>query len=199
MGEWHEIVIEGPDKVARGFVAGFAASQHEAEGVVFGEDLGLAEESLSERLRDLVGAGARLTVLVPESIAVPLAAALAGAGAAVGLRVARRRRVTSVSFRFTAETYTPEVAETIRGALMGALPEGVLVEDRNEDEHRQPEASGVELYAPKHDYVYRASGRIAGALPGVLEMHRRARDLAFVEAGPLELHGIVLEEHEPVG
>ena len=56
-----------------------------------------------------------------------------------------------------------------------------------EKEKRHPEAKGVELFTPAHDYVYKARGTIVGTPPGILEMNRRLHRLDFVHEEPLEL------------
>ena len=57
----------------------------------------------------------------------------------------------------------------MRAALVTSLPPGIAVEGLAEDEEHHPEARGPEPFAPLHEYTYRASGRITGALPEVLE------------------------------
>jgi hypothetical protein len=56
-----------------------------------------------------------------------------------------------------------------------------------EKEERHPENKGVELFAPAHDYIYKARGTIVGTPPGILEMNRRLCRLDFVHEEPLEL------------
>jgi len=174
----------------RAFIAGFLAARGTSGGGVFGSDCGLDPESLGERLKALFTAGSHHVFLAPAEIAGPLAEALAQRGAEVGLRLERQRVVTAVSFRFRAEVFSRELAAEIRAALIGSLPEGVRVEDLSEAEERHPEARGPEPFAPFHDYIYRASGRIAGPVPGVLEVRRRSIMQDFVETGSLRLEGI---------
>ena len=70
-----------------------------------------------------------------------------------------------------------------------ALPQGTRVDDLQETEDVHPEAHGVELYAPVHDYIYRASGRVAGSFPGVVEIQRRLAEMEFVQVERLHLEG----------
>jgi hypothetical protein len=88
-------------------------------------------------------------------------------------------------FTFEAEAYSESVADKIRAAL-AALPQRVTVEGLVLSEDRDPQAKGVELYSPAHEYVFRASGTVTGDLAGVQEMHRRLDDLEFCEAGEIK-------------
>jgi hypothetical protein len=95
--------------------------------------------------------------------------------------------VTSARFDFTVEIFSETAAAEVRRALVEALPDGVEIADYQEREQRDASARGVELYAPAHPYAFRARGRVRGKLPGVLEVHRRARNLAFVKAEEIHL------------
>src|SRR5439155_18141274 len=37
------------------------------------------------------------------------------------------------------------------------------------------------IRSPVHDYIYRASGRVAGSFPGVVEIRRRLAEMEFVQ------------------
>ena len=86
------------------------------------------------------------------------------------------------------------LAREIRAALLEALPPTVTVEGLAESEETHPDAHGPEPFAPLHEYTYRASGRITGQLPDVLEIRRRARERDFVEVGALRLEGRMLPQ-----
>lgn len=58
------------------------------------------------------------------------------------------------------------------------MPAGVALTDDERDEI-DPDATGLELYAPVYAYIFRASGRITGAFDGVLTMQRQLRELDF--------------------
>jgi hypothetical protein len=183
---WHEIVIHGHEDVARAFVGGVVAGSG-LGGAVFARDLELADESLGERLRELFAAGSHHAVFAPDPLAVRLAEALERYGADLGLALGSRRQVVGARFHFRAEVYSRDLAQALRSAVSTALPEGVVIERLTEGEEEVPEAHGAELYAPMHEYTYRAAGEVVGPLPGVLEVRRRARERNFTEVGPVHL------------
>ena len=186
MTDWHTIVVEAPDAVLRGFVAGFLAGREEPrEAVLHGPDLGIDGGTLGERLRALLHGGRHEVLLVEARLAGALASALAQHADEIGARVAAHAGITGASFAFHAETPSRAAAEHIRAAL-GALPTGVMLTD-GECEEIDPDVAGVELYAPAHAYTFRAGGRIGGTLEGVLAMHRRLSETDFVTPEPLQL------------
>ncbi len=93
--------------------------------------------------------------------------------------------IQSASFAFRAETPSREAASRIKAALHH-VPAGVALAD-DEREEIDPDAAGVELYAPAPAYTFRASGRITGPFDGVLAMRRRLRELDFVSLERLQL------------
>jgi hypothetical protein len=184
---WYELVIEGAARAARAFVVGFAAGREAPHAVFVGDDLALEPASLGARLRDLFTAGSHHVFLVPNDLAAPLAAAIRACGADVGLRVEGVRPIDSVGFTFRVEAYSPDVAADIRAALIAARPPDVRIEQLSENEERHPEAHGAEPFAPLHEYIYRASGRIVGPPDAVIRVYRDARTRDFVEINALHI------------
>jgi len=95
MANWHELIIEGGEKVVRAFVTGFRAGRGETAEGVFGADVEIEPESIGERLKALFSAGSHHAFFAPASFATLLAAALSAEGAKVGLRMERERVIDS--------------------------------------------------------------------------------------------------------
>lgn len=165
---WYELLIEGPEDALEPLLAGDA---------IRGSDLRLASESFTDRILELLNARKHHVVFASESQARELARHLHLEGI---------REVVEGRFGFKAEAYNPEIGAKIHDALNTDLPDGIMCVDL-EKEERHPEDKGVELFAPAHDYVYRARGTIVGPPPGILEMNRRLHRLDFVHEEPLEL------------
>jgi hypothetical protein len=179
MSTWQEVVIEGPERTARAFVAGFLAGRR-GSGGVFARDLPLEPASLGERLKALFLAGSHDVFLAPEAVAAALADALEQRGRDVGLRLERRRTIVSIQFMFRAEVFSRDVAAEIRRELLDAIPPGARVEGLSEAEEIHPEARGPEPFAPLHSYVYRVSGRIVGSVEDVLPLWERIHTRDFI-------------------
>ena len=192
MADWHAIVIESPDTTLRAFTAGFLAGRGEGrEAVLHGPDVGIEAGSFGERLHALLHGRRHEVLLVDARLGAALASALAGHADDLGIRVADHSVIASASFTFSAETPSREAASRIKAALRHVPPDVTLTDDEREE--MDPNAAGMELYAPVHAYIFRASGHITGAFDGVLAMQRQLSDLDFVTVERIELLGTPLD------
>ena len=186
MPERDVMVVDGPDDALRAFVAGFLAGRAVARGaVVYGSDLPLAHGSLSERLRARLPDGRHEALLLADARLAPVLASALRSADRLGLRVAAHMRLERAWFTFAAETPSRDAAARIHALITRPEPGVVLVDEEREE--IDPSAHGVELYAPAHEYVFRARGRITGVLDGVVAIHRELRDTDFVTVEPVHL------------
>ncbi|MGE5236915.1 MAG: hypothetical protein ACM3O7_11255 [Acidobacteriota bacterium] len=193
MGVWYEIIVEGPQDAVRGFIAGFESGRGERQTLVFGRDLPLAPGSFQERLAGLFASVRHTMLFGPELAVTDLARALRERGAEAGLEVSATRRLTRARFAFRAEVFSRDVVARIRTEMFAGLPEGVALVDVDEHEQVDAQARGQELYSPEHAFVYRLSASCQGPFPGVVEMHRRARGLEFVEPEEIYIEAETLD------
>ncbi len=184
---WHAITVVGAERTLRAFVAGFEAGREHQDPVLFADDAGIRESTLAERVHDVLAARSHHLVLAPDGAAAALVAALNEMGRDVDLLVGGRTTVLSAALDFKAEVFSEELAAKVRSELCDSLPPDVTVERSSGQERHEDDARGVELYAPEHAFSYRVSGRVAGALPGVLEMRRRALEFELVTVEPITL------------
>ena len=186
MADRDVIIVDGPAGTWRAFVAGFLAGRTvDRAAVVYASDLPFDHGSLGERLRALLPGGHHEALLLVDAGIGPALAAALRAAEDLGVRVTEHTRLAAAWFRFAAETPSREAASRIRG-LVTHPPPGVMVVDE-EREELDPEAGGVELYAPVHSYTFRARGRMIGALEGVVAIHRQLRDTDFVTVEAIHL------------
>lgn len=180
---WYEIAVEASRVELAELLTDVA--QAGAGRPLCDRDIRMPPASLADRVRDALGAdaGRRVFATAPQARVL-----LRIAFGKTGLRIDRLRRIERGRFRFSVEAYSEATAEEIRAALRD-LPAGVAVDGFTESVERHPEDKGVELFAPAHDYVYRAQGQVNGSAPGLLEIYRRLEDLDFVDVGRLEIEG----------
>ena len=174
---WYELLIHGSEDALEPLLA-----EHPGDAIR-GSELRLASESFTDRVLELLHARTHHVVFASADHARELARAVRRHS---GLRLEGLREVVEGRFGFRAEAYNPEIGAKIHDALNSDLPAGIMCVDL-EKEERHPEAKGVELFAPAHDYVYRSRGTIVGTPPGILEMNRRLHRLDFVHEEPLDL------------
>ena len=99
---WYEIVVQGDDTTWEALLAD--QEERSGERVVRGSEVPL-RRTPGERLPGLPPAGPLHLVFVPGGLARALVAALAGAGARGGLRLARLSEVTGGHFAFSVEAF----------------------------------------------------------------------------------------------
>jgi len=187
MSDWYAIVVDGGEAATRGFVSGFLGDRGlDATAVLVAEDVGVAAESLGERLLDLLNLGRHHVVLVTAAHADAFAEALARGGRGAGLALAERHRVAGASFAFTVETFSRDVAQDVH-ATLASPPPGVTIVDRDESAETHGDEKGLTFFAPGHAYAYRARGRATGGLDGVLALRRRLGEIEAVALEPVHL------------
>jgi hypothetical protein len=186
LAERDVIIVDGPDETRRAFVAGFVAGQGaDRASVVYGSDLPLVRESIGARLRALLPGGRHEALLLADVRLAPALTSALRAADDLGLRVAEQARLTAVWFTFTADTPSRDAAARIHALVTRPAPGVMLVDEEREE--IDPAAHGVDLYAPAHEYTFRARGRITGMLDGVVAIHRELRDTDFVTVEPVHL------------
>jgi hypothetical protein len=179
MADRDVIIVDGAAEVTRAFATGFVAGcGADRDPVLYGGDLSLQHDSLGARLRALLPGGHHETILIVDTrIARSLETALRAAQDC-GLRVVERARLEAAWFKFAAETPSRDAAQVIHETLSDLPPGVTLVE--HEREELDPRAHGVHLYAPVHEYTFRAKGKVIGAIEGVVSIHDRLRGMDFV-------------------
>ncbi len=174
---WYELLIDGSEDALESLLKAYP------DDAIQGSELRLASESFTDRVLEFLHARTHHVVFASANHARELARAIRERSE---LRLEGLREVVEGRFGFTAEAYNPEIGAKIHDALNSDLPDGIMCVDL-EKEERHPDAKGVELFTPAHDYVYKSRGTIVGTPPGILEMNRRLCRLDFVHEEPLEL------------
>jgi hypothetical protein len=180
---WYELLIEGSEDALESLLA-------DPRDVIRGSELRLAESSMADRILEFLHAQTHHLVFASAARTRDLVEAIRESS---DLKLEAIREVLGGRFGFKAEAYNREIGQKIHDALNTDLPAGVDCVDL-EKEKTDPDAKGVELFAPIHEYVYKARGTIVGTPPGILEMNRRLCRLDFVHEEPLELECREAEE-----
>jgi len=186
---YYEMVIEGPRGWGAGFLHGFILGRGSPLAVLDAEAEGFEVESLRERIREILRPTAEiLHLVVPGPLVKDVhravkAAALRGRGMTIRLEHA----VAAVRFHFEFSIYSRQHASRVRRRLE-RLPAGArLSEGTIFSEVRDPDAAGVELYAPVHQYELRGEGEVEGEMEAVLPIYRSLRDEELVQVSSAEL------------
>ena len=184
---FRELVVKGSHAQVKAFLAGCFLEGLPADRLMLHRDEGIAEESLAERLVELLGFRPDVThLVVEESLAGRVREALRQGGGPLGLELVEDRAVAAAAFEFSFRAYTPGHAAEIR-RLLADLPPGLRLQDFHTQEDVHPEDAGTEVYAPAHDYCFTGRGRAAGELAAVIAFRRRLEPQDLIEKQAIRL------------
>lgn len=184
-----ELVIHGPGGLTRGFLTGFARGRGHEEPLFDAEAEGFDCSTLGERLHDLVRPSAqRLHLVAPTGLVPILREAVAAAQAEDwDVEIARATAIGGARFAFRFSIYSREEGGRLQEQLAN-LPEGLqLAESTAIEEKVHPEATGIEMYSPVHEYTLTGNGGIEGDVAAIVELYRDLRDEPLVQADHLAL------------
>ncbi len=187
MAEFYEFVIQGQPGWTFGFVQGYLRGRGETEGVLDAEAEGFQCESLRERIRELIRpSSATLHLLGLDRIAPAVMEAVDHA-VALGhpTELVHTERIVAARFSFSTTVYSREHGERIQ-AMFKEKADGVTIKGEMTVKVH-PEAKGVEMYAPVHEYELKGEGVVEGPVDGVLDLHRRSRGEELISLGGLAL------------
>jgi len=181
------VVVEmaGSGTQAVGFVEGLRIGSGHKGPVWFAgyEELGI--DGFLNKLQEALNL--ELHAVMTEEFADQVAAALEDAPL-VTLRICEVSRLESAELGFKYKCFTREQAEEIRAIVKRDLPEGVELQDYEEEETVNPGAEGVELYTPTHDYELVGKGRYMGAIPGIVDLAHRLAENELINPEKIQLN-----------
>jgi hypothetical protein len=175
MQSYREMIFEGDLTRVRAFLLGLKAGRGWSAEPLFAEHCGIQRESQGRRILEALRLEKDLTyVLVPERYAQSVARAVRQAGAALEIKVQSDRAIKEGRLRYRFRTHGKAAAARIHRALSSLTGELVRVAEQEQKEEH-PDAQGLELYAPEHEFTDQGAGSIHGpidqlvALRGKLE------------------------------
>lgn len=187
---YHEIVAESPLALLKGLVAGLLIARGlEPREILFAEEHGVECESLAEQISEWMHLHQNVShLLVPHPLHADLKADLDRAAALLGIKLRSDRLVESASFDFSYVAYNAKQARELDELFTGRADRIRLSEDYRPVTTTDPDAAGIELYAPAHAFEVAASGTATGDLAAVLDLYRLARSQPLLKLKKIRLH-----------
>lgn len=181
-----EVVVQGKEDYVRGFVRGLLIGENSHWWPVFHREFGIEDETLAETLKEWVGLADPLTrFIVPEEALDRVRKALDDPRS-IGLAFRTARPILSGSFDFSVAVFSAELGAKVQD-IFGKVPPSVQVTGWSPQEEENPDATGVELYSPAHDYELKGEGSVTGRFRDVLYVHEQARRESQVKECKLSL------------
>jgi hypothetical protein len=187
MAEYCEFVVQGQRGWTLGFIQGYIRGIGETVNVVDAEAEGFECEPLRERLLEMLQPSLEtLHLVVPGGLGPHVRQAVAHA-VEMGhdTEILHAQAIDGARFSFSARVYSKQHGEKIQ-AMFGDPPEGVAVSGEM-NVKVDPEAEGVEMYAPVHEYELKADCVVSGPIDGVLHLYRQAGQEELIQLDDLEL------------
>jgi len=185
---YYEVDVEGSFDLIKGFVLGFIEGRQIEGEAIFGAEHHVENEEKFGQLLRLMGIkGKTVRVIICCKLHDLLEEALRKRKNEIQIEIKNVRKIAGASFEFQykafAETFGKELKETF-----GNLPEGLTMEPGYEPkEILNPDAKGVEAYAPLHHYELKAKGRITGPIREIIDFYGQAEHNQLVELGPIKI------------
>jgi hypothetical protein len=170
--------------VIRAYLEGFFVGKGIKEGFVFTDESPYNLEAIKERFKFH---GETLHLICEASLRGPIGTAIKKAPEEMKLEVVETAKVTRAYFHFEFDTANRPVAGRIK-RIFSSLPRGVCLTDFEPEEIINPQAKGVEGYAPLHSYLYKGSGVVEGDAAGVHEVYKRMDQHAHFDLHDIDIH-----------
>ncbi len=186
---FYEVVMKGSPKVAVGFLAGLALGSGTEQEIYYCHEDAIEEqeEGLSGRLADFLRLHPQdCRAIVGRPLRDQLRRLRERIEAETGLQVLALNHVRSAELTFHYEAYALRYAEQIQ-ARLDDLPAGLRLLDHEKQENIDPDARGVEIYSPTHDYEIKGHGRIVGRVDLVIRARRELDAHPLIHVGRIEL------------
>ena len=189
MQGFREMVFEGSLPVVRAFLDGLQEGRRWKGGIYFCETCGVAAESRGHKVLERLHLEKNHThVLVLDRFAATITAAARNQRKQIGLVLRADRRVRGAGFEYEFKVFKRSAGKRVQ-KTMAALPAGLELLDAIEKEVINPEAKGVEGYAPEHDYELSGRGEVATvtSLPELIAFRDRLLKRDWFTAGSIRL------------
>jgi hypothetical protein len=185
----HEITVEGPALLIKGYIAGFLSGRGlSPDAVLVAEELPIHVEGVIERVAEWMHLQRRDShLLVPQTLYGDVKHALEQAGP-IGLRVQSDRPVASASLDFTYTAYTRRHAAELDAWVKSRADRLRVSEDYQPKEVADSSLEGIEGYAPAHEFEATARGTLTGDLLAILAEHDSAKRLSLLTVSAVRLN-----------
>ncbi|MEJ2721927.1 MAG: hypothetical protein P8181_12435 [bacterium] len=183
MATYHEFVIKGNRKLLHGFLRGFQAAKNIKRGLICCGDYPINTHHIKNLL---TLHGDRTHVICDSRLRSSLIAAVEKA-VDLEFEILSDGEIFATSFEFRFETFNKKVASDLK-RIFRRPPAGLTVEDYEPEEIVDPDAKGVEVYTPVHDYIFKGEGVVKGDIEKLCRFHAKLSANEFIEVEDIEIH-----------
>lgn len=179
---YHELVVKGGGRLLRGFVRGYQVAKNIKKGLIVCKDYPVNTHHLKHIL---TFQGGHLHLICSARVRPGFISAVEKASD-LGFELLSDNEIHKASFEFKFETFNEKVASDIKRVLR-TLPADVKIENFEREETTDPEAEGVEIYSPVHDFTFKGNGTVEGDIEKLCAFHTKLDEHEFFEVENIEL------------
>ena len=179
---FYELIIKGKEKIIDAFLRGFFLGRNIKKGFYMCDEHHMCEDPGRGFLhfKDYVH------LICRTDIKTGLESAIEQAPKDLGLKLYDTRKVTRAKFSFKFEIFNKKMGTSLK-RMLNAPPKGVRLIGFTDQEDINPEAKGVEMFAPLHEYSYSGEGQVDGDIEAVIHYYQKLDAIDLFNATEIKL------------
>jgi len=181
-----ELVIEGPEEYARGYINGFVAARGGKGELIFDDEAGFADDGILQKIKEALHLTRQSTHCYIDEHTAALVREAIGGEAEHRLSIRHDRVIREASLAYELHMFNRELAQKAY-AVLHKPPLGVRLIDHQIEGRVDPDAKGAELFTPVHDFEIKASGTAVGPLDKIVWMYKELASYDQVRIEPIHL------------
>lgn len=179
--KYSEIVIEGGFMLVKGFLLGFLSRAKPNSQYFFHRKSGIRRETFKELLKEFFELDNHVHVCIENELVADFTEATNLYSDITCNKIKSQKTISSASFSFAYEFFKEDLAQKAKEIITN-LPEGVKLTNYFPFEEKDEEGSGVESYAPLHQFTSRAKGKLTGDFEGIMDVYLNIKKSALSES-----------------
>ncbi|HPQ69239.1 MAG TPA: hypothetical protein PKW95_08915 [bacterium] len=192
MKTYVEMIIEGPEEYARGYIRGFVAARGSHAEVIFDDEVGIDEDDIVQKIKEALHLTREVTHAMVDAETAALVREAITTAQDVPLTVRSERTIDHARFEYKFGVYNREQGDLIINAFKD-LPTGITLVDHDLHVKEDPSAHGKELYSPAHEYSVTGQGAAEGPIDKIIWLYK---ELTSVEQLTAEDITLVFKENQ---
>ncbi len=193
MKKYYEIVFEGHYNKIKGFLEGYKLGNDKSWDFFLSDDYNIKTDTFSEILLEWISLKSKIHhIVIEEEFYRSIEKDLPNESDFSSLKKDHLRSIKEIkasAFKFETTTYGKKYGLEIQETLK-QLPEEVELNNYkpNESDYTDKgEHKDLDLYAPEHNYSFKATGEISGNIDKVLDFHKKLNDHPLINVEEIEL------------
>ncbi len=175
-----EIVLEGRFMMVKGFLLGFLSCTKPDGKYFFHRKSNIRRDTFKEMLKEFFELDNYAHFCLQADLVDNFKKSTKLFTKVTGNKIKSIRTISSANFTFALEVYSEQFGKEAK-QLFEVLPPDVNIIDYEPVEKRDKEGKGTEAYAPLHEYVFRAKGKVEGDFGGVMDLYLNIKRSDFSE------------------